>query len=44
MHALATLIALSLASPAAPLDWHPDLSSAEAAAEESGRAMLIVFR
>ncbi len=27
-----------------PIEWHPDIASAEAAAERSGRAMLVVFR
>ena len=33
----------ALADPP-PIDWHPDIASAEAAAVESGRAMLVVFR
>lgn len=35
---------VALLSNPPPLDWHADLASAEAAAEASGKAMLVVFR
>lgn len=43
------LIALSWAlwiqtASGPPIEWHTDLAAAEAAAADSGRAMLVVFR
>ena len=39
----AFLLSTLLSSPP-NIDWHTDLASAEAAARESGKAMLIAFR
>ncbi len=38
------LVLLSFAGAPPPIDWHPDLATAEAAAAASGKAMLVVFR